>query len=360
MPLVIVTADAGAFFVYICHFLGHMYDKGFVIVTFNIKFVFCICKLTLIQLDQNGTGPGARSSHAISIVGQMAYVFGGEFSPRVPVDNKVHVFDLETLTWSVANATGDVPPPRVGVTMAAVGKTIYVFGGRDSEHKELNELYKFDTSTRKWTQLSDGPDHRSYHSTTADDRHVYIFGGCGVAGRLNDLWAYDVVDQKWIKYPNPGDKLRGRGGPGLAVAQGKIWVVYGFAGEEVDDVHYFDPAREEWAQVETTGEKPTARSVFSTVGISKYIFIHGGEVDPSDLGHLGAGKFANEVYTLDTETLVWKRWEDGPDSGDHPGPRGWTAFAGGLRHGKEGLLVYGGNSPSNDRLGDIFFFTPYL
>ncbi|KAK7837771.1 nitrile-specifier protein 5 [Quercus suber] len=30
-----------------------------------------------VKLDQNGTGPGARSSHAISIVGQKAYVFGG-------------------------------------------------------------------------------------------------------------------------------------------------------------------------------------------------------------------------------------------------------------------------------------------
>jgi len=111
----------------------------------------------LYQLDQHGTGPGARSSHAIAIVGQKAYVFGGEFAPRVPVDNKIHVFDLETLTWSVADANGDVPPPRVGVSMVPIGKTIYVFGGRDVEHNELNELYSFDTLTNKWTQLSTGP-----------------------------------------------------------------------------------------------------------------------------------------------------------------------------------------------------------
>ncbi|KAH7533508.1 hypothetical protein FEM48_Zijuj04G0138400 [Ziziphus jujuba var. spinosa] len=314
-----------------------------------------------VKLDQKGTGPGARSSHAITLVGSKAYVFGGEFAPRVPVDNKLHVFNLEDLTWSVADATGDIPPPRVGVTISAIGSTIYVFGGRDSDHKELNELYSFDTSTNKWTLLSSGdigPPHRSYHSTTADDRHVYIFGGCGVAGRLNDLWAYDVVDQKWNKYPTAGDKCKGRGGPGLVVAQEKIWVVYGFTGVEADDVHYFDPAQNEWTQVETHGEKPTARSVFSTVVIGKYIFVCGGEVDPSDLGHMGAGKFSGETYALDTETLVWKRWDDGPNSGHHPGPRGWCAYAGGKWNGKEGLLVYGGNSPSNDRLDDIFFFTP--
>ncbi|KAA8526623.1 hypothetical protein F0562_008174 [Nyssa sinensis] len=316
-----------------------------------------------MKLGQKGTGPGARSSHAVTLVGQKAYAFGGEFTPRVPVDNNLYVFDLNDLTWSVADVTGDVPPPRVGVTMASVSTTIYVFGGRDAMHKELNELYSFDTCTNKWTLISSGdagPANRSYHSTTADDRRVYVFGGCGVDGRLNDLWAFDVVDQKWVRFPVPGENLKGRGGPGLAVVQGKIWVVYGFAGVEVDDVHFFDPVDEKWVTVETSGEKPSPRSVFSTLGIGKYIFIYGGEVDPSDLGHLGAGKFAGEVYALDTETLVWKRWVDGSDSGEHPGPRGWCAFAAGQRGGSEGLLVYGGNSPSNDRLDDIFFFTPYV
>lgn len=314
-----------------------------------------------VKLNQNGTGPGARSSHAITIVGQKAYVFGGEFTPRVPVDNKLYVFDLNNLTWSVADVTGDVPPPRVGVTMATVSETIYVFGGRDSAHKELDELYSFDTCTNKWILLSNGdsgPAHRSYHSMTADDRHVYFFGGCGVSGRLNDLWAYDVSCQKWIKYPTPGDSCKGRGGPGLAVVQGKIWVVYGFSGVEMDDVHCFDPVQGQWSQVETSGEKPTARSVFSIVGIGKCIIIYGGEVDPSDLGHLGAGKFSGEVYSLDTDTLVWKKWEDERGLETHPGPRGWCAFSSGVRDGQLGLLVYGGNSASNDRLDDIFIFTP--
>lgn len=314
-----------------------------------------------IKLDQNGTGPGARSSHAIAIVGHKAYVFGGELTPRVPVDNDIHVFDLQDLTWSVATVTGDVPPPRIGVGMAAVGGTIYVFGGRDGTHKELNELYSFDTFSNKWTLLSSGdagPPHRSYHSIAADQRRVYVFGGCGVAGRLNDLWAFDVVEKVWIKFPGPGEACKGRGGLGLAVAEGKIWVVYGFSGEETDDVHCFDLAHEKWAQVDTKGEKPSPRSVFSSLVIGKYIFIYGGEVDPSDQGHLGAGKFSGEVYALDTHNLVWKKWADTDDN--HPGPRGWCAFSAGQLHDKEGLLVYGGNSPSNDRLDDIFFLSPCL
>ncbi|KAM1112976.1 hypothetical protein ACFX13_046634 [Malus domestica] len=283
-----------------------------------------------IKLDQKGTGPGARSSHAITLVGQKAYVFEGEFTPRVPVDNKLHVFDVKEQTWYVIEGTRDVPPPCVGVTLVAVGEIIYVFGGRDYEH---NELYSFDTSTHKWTLISSGdtgPPHRSYHSVTSDDHHVYIFGGCGVAGR-------SMIYGPTMSLIKSGSNTQIR---------------------EVDDVHILDPAHGEWAQVETNGKKPTARSVFSTVAISKYIIIYGGEVDPSDLGHLGVGKFTAEVYALDTETLLWKKWDDGLGLGHHPGPRGWCEFARGQWKGKEGHLVYDGNSPTNDRLGDIHFFTP--
>ncbi|XP_068642444.1 thiohydroximate-O-sulfate sulfur/sulfate-lyase (nitrile-forming) NSP5 [Aristolochia californica] len=316
-----------------------------------------------VKLSQKGAVPGARSSHAITVVGNKAYVFGGELVPRVPVDNKLLVFDLGNLTWSITDASGDVPPPRLGVTTAAVGEVIYVFGGRDGDHKELNELYAFDTRTNKWALVSSGevgPPHRSYHSIASDDRRVYIFGGCGVSGRLNDLWAYDVIDGEWLQYAAAGAACRGRGGPGLAVIDGRIWVVYGFAGEEVDDVHCFDPSSGKWSQVETTGEKPSPRSVFSTAGIGKYVFIYGGEIDPSDQGHLGAGKFGGEVYALDTQTGDWRKWGEEVESGSHPGPRGWCAFSAARRGKEEGLLVYGGNSPTNDRLDDIYIFTPSL
>lgn len=310
-------------------------------------------------MDQNGSGPGARSSHAVAVVGEKAYTFGGEFKPRIPVDNQLYVFDLNDQKWSVVvDVKGEVPPPRVGVTMVSVGDAIYVFGGRDADHKELNEFYSYDTATSTWTKLASGPPHRSYHSMTADERNVYVFGGCGNAGRLNDLWSYDIVNKVWIEFPAPGKDCKPRGGPGLAALQGKIWVVYGFSGVEEEDIHCFDTNGGKWSQVETTGQKPTARSVFSTVVIGKYIFIYGGEIDPSDLGHLGAGKFSGEVYALDTQTLVWKKCDDGSEQ--HPGPRGWCAFAGMKRGDHDELLVYGGNSPSNDRLDDIFVFIPVV
>ncbi|KAG0450207.1 hypothetical protein HPP92_027049 [Vanilla planifolia] len=313
-------------------------------------------------MEQRGSGPGARSSHAVAVVGKKGYVFGGEFTPRVPVDNKLHVFDIWQRLWSSPEVFGDIPSPRVGVTMASIGNNIYVFGGRDAEHKELNELYSFDTLTNEWKLLSSGdagPPHRSYHSMTSDDSSVYVFGGCGNAGRLNDLWAFHISDHRWIELlPSPGEKLRPRGGAGLAVSHGKVWVLYGFSGTELDDVHCFDLSSEDWTTVDTLGDKPSPRSVFCTVSIGKFVFIFGGEIDPSDLGHLGAGRFARDIYALDTQACVWIKVSA---EGDHPGPRGWCAFSGlEMDEDHKGLFVYGGNSPTNDRLDDMFYLVPSI
>lgn len=314
-----------------------------------------------LQAEQKEGGPKARSSHAVAVVGKKAYVFGGEVEPRVPVDNQIHVFDLEDYTWSVAEVKGAPPPPRVGVTMVAVGPVVYIFGGRDKDHQELNHFYSFDTRSGEWKLIScdaDGPPHRSYHAMAADESQVYVFGGCGQNGRLNDLWAYNIEEGKWRALPGCS-KLAPRGGPGLAVTGNKVWVVFGFGGKhELSDVHRFDLDTNLWEEVETSGEKPSPRSVFSCFSQGKYVVVYGGEVDPSDLGHMGAGAFVSDTFALDTETLEWRKVHDDAEDVEgkpHPGPRGWSAFSPGRCCGSYGMVVYGGNSPSNARLDDIFF-----
>lgn len=304
--------------------------------------------------------PGARSSHAIAAVGSKVYLFGGELQPRVPIDSTLYAFNLDTRAWAVVPATGDVPSPRIGVTMVAVGPTLYVFGGRDAEHTELSEFFSFDTITGEWALLSSGdasPPARSYHAMAvdADSSAVFVFGGCGSNGRLNDLWCYTEASRKWAALPSPpaGSTCVPRGGPGLVAASGSIWVIFGFCGHELRDVHRYNLASQTWQQVTLPSDNstwPLARSVLGAVALgtdSKKVAVFGGEVDPSDLGHAGAGQFSDEVFVFDTEATSWHKVQV---EGTGPGPRGWFPAASVER----GMLIYGGNSDSNDRLDDMF------
>lgn len=54
--------------------------------------------------------PCTRSSHDISIINNILYVFGGEHIARTPIDSNLYYLDLSNLTndceWKIAEYTG--------------------------------------------------------------------------------------------------------------------------------------------------------------------------------------------------------------------------------------------------------------
>ncbi|KAF8081838.1 hypothetical protein N665_0862s0002 [Sinapis alba] len=326
-----------------------------------------------IKVEQKGGNtPGKRCSHGIAVVGDKLYSFGGELETNVAIDKDLYVFDLNTQTWSIAPANGDVPSINsFGVCMVAVGTKLYVFGGRN-ENKVSSDFYSYDTLKNEWkflTKLGEegGPKTRTYHSMAADENNVYVFGGVNQGGglttpyRFRTIEAYNIADGKWTQLPDPGEQFpifERRGGAGFNVVQGKIWVVYGFATSpypdgkndyESDQVQFYDPATQKWTQVETKGDKPSARSVFGHAVVGKYILIFGGETCPDPNFHYGPGTLSNEGFALDTETLVWERFT----GGDEPDTRGWTAST---AYGTKGLFIHGGKVPTNDRTDELYYY----
>ncbi|KAG7577474.1 Kelch repeat type 1 [Arabidopsis thaliana x Arabidopsis arenosa] len=312
-----------------------------------------------IKVEQNGEGPGLRCSHGIAQIGNKIYSFGGEFTPNQPIDKHLYVFDLETRTWSISPATGDVPHLScLGVRMVSVGSTLYVFGGRDAS-RQYNGFYSFDTTTNEWkllTPVEEGPTPRSFHSMAADEENVYVFGGVGARERIKTLDSYNIIDKKWFHCSTPGDSFSIRGGAGLEVVQGKVWVVYGFNGCEIDDVHFYDPAEDSWTQVETFGVRPSERSVFASAAVGKHIVMFGGEIAMDPLAHVGPGQLIDGTFALDTETLQWERLDKFGEEEETPSSRGWTASTTGTIDGKKGIVMHGGKAPTNDRFDDLFFY----
>ncbi|KAL0816762.1 hypothetical protein Bca101_073206 [Brassica carinata] len=341
-----------------------------------------LSELGHVSVVQNGKGPGQRCSHAIAQVGNKIYSFSGEFTPNVPIDKDLYVFDLKTGKWSIAPATGDIPHLScLGVRMVSVGTTLYVFGGRDDSRK-YNGFHSFDTTTNKWKQrtpVEEGPTPRSFHSMAADENHVYVFGGVGGKERLKTLDAYNIADQKWVQCGTPGESVSIRGGASFEVVQGKVWVVYGFNGCEIDDVHYYDHVKNKWTQVQTFGEKPSARSVFASAVVGKHIVIFGGEIAMDPQAHVGPGQLMDGTFALDTVTLKWERLdkfggeEEETNNGtrnpfgshkkknkeenqETPAIRGWADSTCATINGKKGLLMHGGKAQTNDRFDDLFYY----
>ncbi|KAJ6550090.1 hypothetical protein B0H19DRAFT_1160348 [Mycena capillaripes] len=337
-----------------------------------------------------------RSSHSLAIVKDSAYLFGGELTPRKPVDAHLYTVDLKTGQVSrQIFEPENAPAARVGATFSAATGSLWLWGGRGGKDIAalpstmlhlpigLDSDSDSDSDTRGWSALEPQDalpiTPRSFHTSAVIGDTIYIHAGCPTKGRSTELHSYTPSTGAWKALrtaPEPA-----RGGTALAVVQtadsGPVLARYGgFAGYELaGPLHFYLPSEDRWVEVAVSGEAPPARSVHGFVGLAEPLKCTGGEGDgsevvalcfygesesaPPELGHDGAGKFHSDTWALlrsytDSHTsntsYSWKCLE----THGAMSPRGWFACAPWTRHGKTSAVVHGGLNDRNERLGDMW------
>jgi len=66
------------------------------------------------------------------------------------------MFDLETHKWAIvepSDASAPTPKPRAGHSASFHGTSMFILGGKDDENCKLGDFWKFDVTTRAWTNL---------------------------------------------------------------------------------------------------------------------------------------------------------------------------------------------------------------
>ena len=312
---------------------------------------------------------GCRSSHGTSVYNNKLYVLGGEIVARTPVDSTLWSLALNSeegkeVQWtSVETNTSDAPSPRIAHTQVIANDQLYIFGGRQGitmDESPLNDLWKFHFETSTWTlvetnETSNAPSPRSFHKMlSVGNNTLYVFGGCATVGRLNDLHKYDIASNTWTQLALAPDDLPGRGGAGFVANQDgtKLYVVGGFYGHESNGVWQYDVASNAWSTVLPEGnDQLRPFSVACGVTVENKLIFFGGEVNPSEKGHEGAGGFTDDVVILDGTTGLPIAAE--MTSTVRPMARGWSDAD--IWNGH--LVVYGGLSGSDEapqRLEDVW------
>ena len=104
-------------------------------------------------------------------------------------------------------------------------------------------------------------------------------------------------------------------------------------------------------------------SIFAQIfGIGNYVAIFGGEVDPSDKGHEGAGGFANDIILINEESLQISQLSSKMyPNVTFPIQRGWSAGSSLLSNDlKNQFVIFGGltgDDQNPKRLNDLWICT---
>jgi N-acetylneuraminic acid mutarotase len=321
-------------------------------------------KMKWIKATQLGNIPNKRSSHSIAVLHEKIYLIGGELEPRVPIDNDLYVYDMNSHEWNIVQTKNDNPYARLAHTTVTIDNKLFMYGGRNKEGTDLNELHMFDTETGTWTELASNvwdSNGRSYHSATnftsgSNNNKLFVFGGCSSKGRLNTLMEFDAQRDQWTELTSKrGNAPSACGGPGFSsVGDSLLYVFGGFNGKELGDLHVFDYRDHSWNDLtnQMTGDIPEERSVHVMCTLDSELFVFGGEREPSKIGHAGAGEFFDDSFIFYPQINEWKRVTHEATLADRPSARGWLN---GVAINDTTAAVFGGYN-EHSRLNDLYFF----
>ena len=120
-----------------------------------------VFKLTEEGWSVTGETPAPRFYPSVVSVGPTIYVVAGgaSMSDLDQCTDEVWALDVSTGGWkTMAPIPG---PPRVIQAAAALGRSVYVFGGSTKEPgrrlRNLDDAYRFDTGSGRWTRLGPTP-----------------------------------------------------------------------------------------------------------------------------------------------------------------------------------------------------------
>jgi len=212
-----------------------------------------------------------------------------------------------------------VPPGRYGHTAVVHGDLLYVFGGQ-GQFGCLNDLWVFDFVACTWTMvdvIGDPPSSRTGHCMCISDNVLFVFGGKDVQpGQdvviYNDLYGFDLNDSEWLtidtqrKHPVGGDAC-------AMAARNSVLYILSPSETSIEMVVWVlqlsAQGTPRWTMVARAGQVPTPRTSFLSCVVGANWIIHGGRVLLKD-GILG------DTYVFHFPTAEWARLN--PDSDTDP------------------------------------------
>lgn len=241
--------------------------------------------------------PFQRYGHTVAAYGEDIYLFGGR-NDHTPC-NCLYKYDTNTLSWSKPKVTGDIPGERDGHSACVIGKFMFVFGGyEDAVERYAQEVFRLDLETMHWKLMAcngEPPIHRDFHSAVAVGRNMFIFGGRStlsstLSGLNQDIYSnkvcyFDTTTNTWHRplissTPSP---LGRRSHSAISIGN-NILIFGGFNGrfeKHMNDLWCLDTDSMSWRHLDPKGEPPTARRRQAMCRVKNKIFLFGG-TSPND------------------------------------------------------------------------------
>ena len=212
----------------------------------------------------------ARSNHAVAVLDDRIYVFGGNENP-----NRTEVYDPRADSWK---ELAEMPIPRQHINYSAVtsnGK-VYVMGGiekRAAKEFVITDMnQEYDPATDTWTDRIPLPSPRQNAAIVSIDDTIYVISGTDSEFvDQTTVFAYHPATDSWeTKAPMPEARFIN----GAAVVKGRIIVCTGKTPDyDICKIFAFDPQSDKWYRL---GELPEYFMLAGVTSANDRLYMLGG------------------------------------------------------------------------------------
>ena len=266
-----------------------------------------------LQWEEHSPMPSPRHEAAVTKSGGRVYVMGGLVAGlnAVPL---VDIYDIAADSWS----SGPALPYAPNHSMAAAhGGVVYHLGGYQValEQPSDSALALVDGA---WTELPPMPEPRAAGAAEFLRGKLYVVGGVGPNGVVDDVFVFDPATQQWSTLPGPPTP---REHLGLVRHEGRLIAVGGRAlsfESNMDFVERWNPDTGKWRSIKPL-QRPTSGMAVA-VTRNDFLVVLGGE---------GPEGTYSDAVALDLRDPRWIRLPvlDPPRTGFGAAARGSIVYA---------------------------------
>tara|TARA_B100000900_G_scaffold75662_3_gene60528 strand:- start:13193 stop:14932 length:1740 start_codon:yes stop_codon:yes gene_type:complete len=211
-------------------------------------------------------------------------------------------------------------------------------------------VYRYDSNTDSWTQLSNFPGgDRGYAYGVQVGSKAYMGFGSNLSGNFpTDWWEYDIINDSWSQKSSfPGN---GRNHPAMVSVGGKIFVGCGSNTANLGDWWEYDINSDSWSQKPDIPGNDRHHPYYFGIGNYAYVgFGHGSVPGP---GSNQSGSFIyNDFYRYDPSNDSWLQLDNFPSEARVAG----TQFS---FNGKGYVLSGDGDDHSSLDSGELWEYEP--
>ncbi|KAG2731669.1 hypothetical protein G9P44_005256 [Scheffersomyces stipitis] len=248
----------------------------------------------------NHNNPPARVGHSSVLCGNAFIIYGGDTVDTdfngFP-DNNFYLFNINNNKYTIPSHILNKPNGRYGHTIGVISTAnnssrLYLFGGQ-LENDVFNDLYYFELNSfkspkAKWELVEPvnnfKPPPLTNHSMCVYKSKIYIFGGVYNNERVSsDLWCYDSSNNKWSQMPTTGNVPLPVNEHSCCIVNDKMYIYGGndFSGVIYDSLFVLDLNTYVWYKLveSATAQGPGPRCGHSMTYIPRFnkLVVMGGD-----------------------------------------------------------------------------------